>query len=256
MYRALAFAACGALVLATTACFGGGGDDDTQTATATTPATQAPASTTTATATTAADTPTPTPTASPTPDGVAEAAAAIAAATTIVDGRYLSPLSAAACSADNPSFEPCIELKADEGTVGAGLALFDGGFPDAGPFRMALGRTAGGDWDLWYATQQQLYSLTALPGTALACPSEGTLAIHTSASEDSPILLEVDRLAELSVDGFELTEAGQFDGRARGSGWYHVTSPSPGWVHAQDATDATLGDCALRDAIENTVSHG
>lgn len=256
MYRALVFAACGALVLATAGCFGGGDDDDTPTATATTPATQPAPATATATGTATETPPTPTATASPTPDGGVESQEAIAAGTTIVDGRYLSPLSAAACAADNPSFEPCIELKSDEGTVAAGLALFDGGFPDAGPFRMALGRTADGGWDLWYATQQQLYSLTALPGAILACPNEGPLAIHEHASEESPIILEVERLSELSVDRFELTTAGQFHGRERGSGWYHVTAPSPGWVHAQDATDAALGDCALRDAIENTASHG
>lgn len=233
---------------------GGGGDDDeptpeptfATTETATAPAETPPASTATAT-----------PSASPTatPAG-GDAASAIAAALEITGGREVSPLTAEGCLADNPDMEPCLELTSDTGTVAAGLAFFRGGYPDAGPFQLAVGRTAEGGWQVFFASQQQAYQLTTLPGSLLSCSTDGPLIVRAEPSDSAEAVAEVERGDQLSAAEFRLTNPGAFGGGQRGHGWYRVTSPAEGWVESNLASAADLGDCALRDAIEGSSAHG
>jgi len=198
-------------------------------------------------------------TATPTGTSIAsgtEVAAVIEAATAALDARYLSPLSRDACLEDNEAGQICIALASDEGSVEAGIARFDAGDPNGGPFSFFMGRDATGAWQYWFGTQQQSYVLQSVPGELLACGLGEATTVRPQPSSDADATMVLEKQASLTAEEFLITVAGGFGaGGERGEGWYRVSAPAEGWVNAREVTDAALGDCLLHDAIEQTA-HG
>jgi len=201
-------------------------------------------------------TPSPSPTASPTvrPRGD-ERLAAVAAAVAAMDGRSLPTLIRDACLEGNPASKACVALTSDEETVRGGVAVFAGGYPDAGLFTLAMGRMRDGAWAVWFITQQPSYLLTDLPGEALAC-GEGKLPLRAEAGASATVVGEVERLTRLGAQEFVLGAPGSVGDGARGEGWYRIGSPVAAWVAARDTTAAERGTCDLRDAVESGTPRG
>jgi hypothetical protein len=212
--------------------------------------------TSTATATTTATpTVTATATASPTPTpGGDTDSAAIAAATSELKAKYVSPLSPDSCAKDNPDGQLCIELKSSAADTSHGAALFNAGDPSGGGFVFAMGRTLSGEWHYWFGTQQQTYHLLSMPGSMIVC-ADGTGAHIRSAPEtDADEVTLVKDLTTVQVSNFVLTQPGTYGASgATGDGWYQVTAPANGWIDARYVANSSLGNCALRDALESNA---
>ena len=193
---------------------------------------------------------------------------AIDAALIALDARYLSPLTRDGCIAESASAvqssdsgssdsgtsggdsRPCIEYVPGESSPASGIAWFNGGDPDGGGFSFAMGQTAAGSWDYWFGTQQQTYVLTTLPGQGLACAAGAGVTIRAEPFLDGAQVAQLSDGDAVSADLFVLSQGGSYTGGANGDGWYKVSAPAEGWVHARELSDAALGDCSLRDAIE------
>ena len=254
----MAAALCAAALLLGGCSLRGSDSEDTPTPGAT--GTPAPATETA----TAGEPPTHTPTAAPSPTPAAtsepatsaDAEAALAAALEALDARYVHPLTRDACVEGNDEGQICIDLVSDDAAVAAGIARFEAGDPNAGAFTFFMGRDANGAWHYWFGTQQQTYILQRVPGTLVACGVDGPAEIRAEPSADAELVATLEDEETLEADGFVLTAPGKFGaGGSRGEGWYHVSSPSEGWINARHASDAALGDCLLHDALEQ-VAHG
>ena len=51
-------------------------------------------------------------------------------------------------------------------------------------------------------------------------------------------------------DRFLLTEPGDANADKWGYGWYHIAAPQDGWAYSKFLSNAQIGDCSLRDALE------
>lgn len=172
----------------------------------------------------------------------------------VLDARYLSPLTRDACLQDNPASKICVELKTADAALAGGIARFAAGDPNGGGFSFYMGRMIDGTWAYWFGTQQQTYVLEEPPGELLACSATASIEIRREPRADAAAVRSVADLGELKAERFVLTKAGSHQAAGeRGEGWYFVTSPAEGWVPAQDVTDATLSDCLLHDAIEEST---
>ncbi|MCC7366692.1 MAG: hypothetical protein IT303_20205 [Dehalococcoidia bacterium] len=249
--------AAAALALFLVGCSSSEKDEPTPTPQPTTAVAMTPAATPTRPAATPTTTPTrpSSPTVTPTPTRAAASSTdVIDAAVAALGARHLDRFSRDACMEDNPQGLPCIQLVAGSNSLAGGLALFNGGYPDAGPFTLVMGRNAAGAWQVWYLTQQPSYTLTAVPGEVLACGGGAGVAVHAEPGASSSTVTTVEDLAELTADEFVLTSPGA-PPATRGEGWYHVTGAAEGWIPARNAAAAQFGDCLLRDELERG-SHG
>lgn len=151
---------------------------------------------------------------------------------------------------------PCITT-ADPGVaVDLGIMRLAYNPPEGqgGAAAIFAGRTPAGTWDFWYGTQQGVYRLADLPGDILVCAGGDGLNIREKPDQASKVVGFAKDLTRLRADQFVLTTPGAVGaGGASGSGWYHVTGPTPattGWVSSQYITDARLKDCTVHDQIE------
>ena len=178
------------------------------------------------------------------PDG-AEASRAFAAALRVFDA-----VPQADCASNNPRRRPCIEnargfdvapergvavLSVNEpGGLGGGLAI--------------MGRTAAGEWDLWFGTQNPSYRLFELPGAMLVCADGEGANLRQGWGTDRPVLAVLPDLTPVTVDAFVLTEPGSVNPLRVGAGWYNISAPEQGWIFSTLLSDARYATCALRDA--------
>jgi hypothetical protein len=172
-----------------------------------------------------------------------------AAATEIFHG-VIDP----ACTMDHPvkaGFN-CIIARSNAATLSGGIAVFDVAEPEAGDAGLGiLGRAPDGTWKYWFGTQQP-YALLALPGDMRVCADGDGLNLRTQPAATAP---QVTLLADGTIvrgDGFVLTEPGTPgpDAEKRGYGWYHIAAPQEGWAYSRFLSNAQIGDCSLRDALE------
>ena len=146
-------------------------------------------------------------------------------------------------AAECPGTEDCIEpLAGVEGSAAGGLAVLAYVTGNGGGAIVLMGRDAAGDWGLWTLTQAQEPRIVPLPGSALVCANTETLALRAEPSAGADASGQVARQQTVEAHEFMLTEHGGID--ADGDGWYRVTGPADGWIHADDLVEASLGDCA------------
>ena len=124
---------------------------------------------------------------------------------------------------------------------GGGAAVFAGKGPD-------------GTWGFWFGTQQGIYRAVDLPGDILVCSGADALNVRQAPSMSAAIVSSLKDGDRVRAEQFVLTEPGSLiPGGANGAGWYRVsanTLPAGGWVYSKFTTDARLGSCELRNAIE------
>jgi hypothetical protein len=181
----------------------------------------------------------------------------VLAATKELDAVYRNPLTRDSCLADNPESKPCIAQASANAALAGGIARFTGGYPDGGGFAFLMGRTADGAWHYIFGSQQGFYLRTDLPGDIRACGAGSPITIRAAADAGSAAAGKLDDNATAPADRYVLTKAGVFGANGtRGDGWYHISAPTAGWVHASDTADASLGDCKLRDAVEGVQPRG
>ncbi len=186
--------------------------------------------------------PTPEVTAEPTPPASEPAVdAAIAAAL-----EYYDAVSDADCETNNPQNKQCIGLSSQPSTVQGGIAVFGVASPDGGGFVAVLGRDPAGEWKFWRAGQQD-YQLLTLPGDALVCAYGSRLNVRTAPTTDAPAVGILEDLTGVRAEEFVLTVQGELQ---FGYGWFRLSSPLDGWSYSKYLTNASLGDCALHDALE------
>lgn len=253
----LAAALCAAALLLAGCSLRDSGSDETPTVAASETTTEVPGTASpsdTEQPTTAA--PSPTPTETEPPATSADAEAALAAALEALDARHVRPLTRDACLEGNDEGQICIDLVSGEAAIAGGIARFEAGDPNAGPFSFFMGRDANGQWHYWFGTQQQTYILQSVPGSLVACGLGGPAEIRAQPSADAELVATLDDEDALEAVEFVLTVPGSFGaGGERGEGWYRVSSPAEGWIDSRQVSDAALGDCLLHDAIEQ-VAHG
>lgn len=207
-----------------------------------------------------------TPGQTPTPEGTPEATptepagesngSLIDSAVAAFGAVYREELTRDTCNTDNPDMLPCVSLSSDDATVQAGIARFTGGYPDGGGFSFYMGRQFDGEWGYWFGTQQQLYQLTSVPGELRACGGGEAVTVRTEPSSTSDEAGFIPDGSTVSAAEFMLTVAGSPSGGGRGEGWYRVGGDTPGWIAATQSSDASLGSCDLRDAIEGESPRG
>ncbi len=203
----------------------------------------------------ASPSPSPSPSVSPTLQAGTDAASVAALKDT--DSLYRSPLTRDACLADNPQQKVCIERTTPESALDGGVARFSGGYPEGGGFAFLMGRTSAGEWHFWLGSQQEFYVLANLPGDLRACGGGEDVVARANPSSDAAAAGKVPDLSVAHAEEFVLTKSGTFGvSSTRGDGWYRISSPVTGWVASRDVTDAKLGDCRLRDAIEGASPRG
>lgn len=177
--------------------------------------------------------------------------ALLAAAASAIAGVHVSPLTLDACVAASIDNQPCFDFTTPQSDTSTGIASFDAGFPEGGRFTFLMGSDAAGQWQFWFGSEFPSYALVSLPGQIRACGGGADVPIlDAPGGSQAGEALEGDIL---EADRFVLTAAGTFgvEGQ-RGEGFYHVTSPVEGWVDATNTSDASLGDCSLRDSFEST----
>lgn len=205
------------------------------------------------------ESPTPEPSAesSPTETESSEPAGSVVDAAVAVFGAvYREELNRDTCNTGNPDMLPCVSLASDAGTVDSGIARFTGGYPEGGGFSFYMGRQFNGEWGYWFGTQQQLYQLVSVPGELRACGGGEAVTVRAEPSSTSEAAGSIPDGSTVSAEAFMLTVAGSPSGGGRGEGWYRVGGDSPGWVAATQSSDASLGSCDLRDAIEGESPRG
>jgi hypothetical protein len=104
----------------------------------------------------------------------------------------------------------------------------------------------------WFGTQATTYQLTVLPGDMRVCAGGDGLNVRVSPTVESESLTLLNDDTIISVDRFVLTEPGSRSpttGVQAGFGWYHLTSPREGWAYSKYLSAASLGDCAVHDAL-------
>jgi hypothetical protein len=201
----------------------------------------------------AAASPSPSPSAVP----VDASAQAIEAATKELQALYRSPLTRDSCMKDNPGSKACIALTSGDAVLAGGVASFTGGYPDGGGFAFLMGQSSDQSWHYWYGSQQGFYVLVKLPGDVRACGAGDAVAVRSSADAAAPSAGSLDDGATAHAERFLLTKPGAPGASgSRGEGWYQLSSPVKGWVNARNTSDAALGDCKLRDAVEGAPPHG
>lgn len=197
------------------------------------------------------------PSAPPSPVPVDSAAQVIKAATTELSALYRAPLTRDSCLKDNPDHRSCIALTSSNSAIVGGVAAFKGGYPDGGGFAFLMGRVSDNGWHYWYGSQQSFYVLTNLPGDIRACGTGQPVTVRASADESSASVGSLPDGTIAHAKNFVLTTPGVPGvSGSRGDGWYQINSPKDGWVDARSTSDASLGDCKLRDAIEGAPPHG
>lgn len=178
------------------------------------------------------------------------AAAALATALHLLGGLPTSECVAATAA------QPCITPVVDPDSLSRGVAKFQ---VSAGPGPrsnrlMVLGQLADGTWGYWFSGQDRQPELINLPGDLLACPGPRN-APATLFGDGRPLALGP--LVALQAEQFVLTRPGapeQGDAAPeRGTGYYWVSSPLPGWIAAADVTDALFGDCATHAARNSAL---
>ena len=183
--------------------------------------------------------------------------AVVLAATKELDAVYRNPLTRDSCLQDNTAQKVCIVQASPNAALAGGLVRFTGGYPDGGGFAFLMGRAADGAWHYLYGSQQGFYLRTELPGDIRACGGGGPITIRATADANSAAAGTIADGATARAEQYTLTTAGTFGANGkRGDGWYKVSAPAAGWVHASDTADAALGDCKLRDAIEGAQPRG
>jgi hypothetical protein len=176
--------------------------------------------------------------------------AAMATALHLLGGRPASE-----CVAPTAE-EPCVKPVADPESLSRGIARFEvSAGPDPRSSRMVvLGQLADGTWGYWFSGQDRQPELINLPGSLLACPGPRN-APATLFGDGRPVALGP--LVALQAEKFVLTRPGapeQGDAAPeRGTGYYWVSSPLPGWIAAADVTDALFGDCAAHAARNSAL---
>lgn len=248
----LAAATALVLVAAIASACGGGSDKPKATATQdtnTSPSDSAPTSAPSPSAT-AAKSPSATPSAS-------DSDAVVLAATKELDAVYRNPLTRDSCLKDNPGNKVCIVQASAAAALAGGIARFTGGYPDGGGFAFLMGRTADDAWHYIYGSQQGFYLRTDLPGDIRACGGGTAITIRSAANTSAAAAGTLADNATAHAEQYVLTTPGAFGPNgARGDGWYKISAPTAGWVHASDTADAALGDCKLRDAVEGAQPRG
>jgi len=172
-----------------------------------------------------------------------------AAATEIFHG-VIDPL----CTMEHPvkAGFSCIIARSNAATLSSGIAVFDVAEPEFGDAGLGiLGRTPDGTWKYWFGTQQP-YALLSLPGDMRVCADGDGLNLRTEPAATAPQLALLRHGTIVRGDGFVLTEPGTPgpDAEKKGYGWYHIAAPQDGWAYSKFLSNAQIGDCSLRDALE------
>jgi hypothetical protein len=168
---------------------------------------------------------------------------ALAAALDLFDGVSVSDC----LNNNNPDRRDCVTLESAPEDLARGIAVF--GISDAGQnggFGAAMGRTASGDWKLWF-TSQNPYQLTRLPGEMVVCAGGDGLRIHSGPSAEADVPCGLADGALVTGEQFVLTEP--VDPGHSGFGWFRISEPQTGWLYSKYLESAALNDhCALHDA--------
>ncbi len=180
-------------------------------------------------------------TAEPTPTSQQPVDAALAAAL-----EYYDAVSDADCETNNPQNKQCVGLSSQPSTIQGGIAVFGVASPDGPGFVAVLGRDAAGVWKFWRAGQQD-YQLLTLPGDGLVCAYGAGLNVRSAPTTDAPVVGAIEDLTSVRAEEFVLTVQGELQ---FGYGWFRLSSPLDGWSYSKYLTNASLGDCALHDALE------
>ncbi len=116
------------------------------------------------------------------------------------------------------------------------------------------GKQLDGTWGFWFGTQQGNFRLVDLPGDLLICSGADTLNVRATPAMTGTVVAALKDGQRVRAERFALTQPGALTPNApEAEGWYRVSSPdlpSGGWVSAKFTTDARLGNCDLRNAIE------
>lgn len=117
-----------------------------------------------------------------------------------------------------------------------------------------LGRDEAGVWRRWFEYQDATYLLLELPGDLRVCAEGGKLELRAAPNPSAAVVVAINDQTLLHTEAFVLTQAetpgpGNSPPKA-GSGWYFVRTPQQGWAFSRFVTDAGLGNCQLRDAVE------
>jgi hypothetical protein len=168
---------------------------------------------------------------------------AINAALTIFDGVTVDNC----INGGNPNRHSCVAMESVPADVDRGIAFF--GVSDAGQnsgFGAALGKTGGGEWKLWF-TSQNPYQLTRLPGQMVVCSSGDGVNLRSGPSPDAPRVGGYADGTSVTGEQFVLTEP--VDPGHAGFGWFRISSPDAGWLYSKYLETAALNDsCALHNA--------
>jgi len=126
---------------------------------------------------------------------------------------------------------------------------------EGGGAAVFAGKTPDGGWGFWFGTQNVVYRLVDLPGDLRVCADGGPLNVRASASTTAPVVASLKEGEVVHAEQFILTEPGDpKPGGANGNGWYRVTGGSlpagSAWVYSRFTSDARLGSCDIRNAIE------
>jgi hypothetical protein len=169
--------------------------------------------------------------------------------------HLLGGVRASECTAASAE-QPCVTPVVDPESLSRGVAKFQvSAGPDPRSSRLVvLGQLADGTWGFWFSGQDRQPELINLPGDLLACPGPRN-APATLFGDGRPVALGP--LVALQAEQFVLTRPGapeQGDAAPeRGTGYYWVSSPLPGWIASADVTDALFGDCAAHAARNSAL---
>jgi len=155
----------------------------------------------------------------------------------------------------NVPVEPSCREGADcirEGLVGPsvdrGIIQLAYAGADGGGAALVMAAGEDGAWNLWFASQRDIYQLLNLPGELRVCSGGEGIALREAPSIEAASLASASDGDILQADSFLLTEAGSLE--AWGAGWYRISAPAEAWVFSRDVADATTGDCNIRDVYE------
>ncbi len=211
---------------------GGGGGDRTATAVPDATADASPAATVAAGNTT------------PGNDRIADEDKVQQAAEAIFHGRFDPQCKSTPIS----SGESCLDPRNTLDTLLAGVSVWS--VSDAGGstgYTGVLGRTADGEWKLWFSGQQ-FYQLIELPGQARVCADGQGLNLRKSPSQTAERIASIADGDVVTADRFTLTEPGT--PTAPGYGWYHLTTNPDGWAYSKYLADAKQSNCDARNSVE------